>query len=197
MLAQRGPGGPKAAPMPAVTLSKDWNFTMGTLLLKAEKASDSLERMLAVCRRAPRPSRPSNQQCSRHRAAPLHGYCASSQASFPVQALPQLPPGGGAPPPPPPPPAHPPPRRRRAVLAFLSAALRPGARFADTACVALGQHHLSHRELGELHRGDPTRVYLQELCTHHPGDGPVRPAKYGAEGHADVAAWALRVTPVR
>jgi hypothetical protein len=54
MLQQRAPGGPKAARAPATTSLKDWRATMGSLLIKAEKATDSLERMLAVCRRAER-----------------------------------------------------------------------------------------------------------------------------------------------
>ena len=42
------PGKSKAKPGP--TQMKDWHTSLGGLALKAEKATDSLERMLAVCR---------------------------------------------------------------------------------------------------------------------------------------------------
>ena len=60
----------------------------------------------------------------------------------------------------------------------------------------LGQHYLSHRELGTFHRGDLTRVYLQELCAYAPDDGPTDPVKYSATGHVDVATWNFDFTPV-
>jgi hypothetical protein len=81
------------------------------------------------------------------------------------------------------------------VLAFLTALLRPGSRFQDVPCILLGQHYLSHRDLPDLHRGDATRIYLQELAAHDPGDGPTRPAKYGGEGHTDVARWEVAAAP--
>ena len=42
------PGKSKQKPGPAQI--KDWHASLGVLALKAEKATDSLERMLAVCR---------------------------------------------------------------------------------------------------------------------------------------------------
>lgn len=115
------------------TYARDWHASLGGLLLKAEKATDSLERMLAVS---------------------------------------------------------------RLLSAFLVNLLRPGSRFTDTPSVILGQHYLSHRELGQFHRGDLTRVYLQELCSYDPIDGPVPSAKYNAPGHVDVARWNVSITPI-
>lgn len=82
-------------------------------------------------------------------------------------------------------------------MALLTHLLRPGTRFGDTPCVILGQHYLSHRELGIMHRGDMTRVYLQELCAYDPVEAPVPvPQKYDAPGHADVAVWRVGFAPV-
>lgn len=126
------PGKSKAKPGP--TQIKDWHASLGGLALKAEKATDSLERMLAVC---------------------------------------------------------------RSTLAFLNNLLRPGTRYQDTPCIILGQHYLSHRELGIFHRGDLTRVYLQELCTYDPVEAPIPCAsKYRTPGHTDVATWKFNIQPV-
>jgi len=40
----------KSKSKPGQTQMKDWHASLGGLALKAEKATDSLERMLAVCR---------------------------------------------------------------------------------------------------------------------------------------------------
>lgn len=114
------------------TQFKDWHALLGNLALKAEKATDSLERMLAVC---------------------------------------------------------------RAVVAFLTQLLRPGVRYQDTPSVILGQHYLSHRELGAFHRGDLTRVYLQELCSYDPVEAPIPSGKYSNPGHTDIALWNLNFVP--
>jgi hypothetical protein len=61
----------------------------------------------------------------------------------------------------------------------------------------LGQHYLSHRELGIFHRGDLTRVYLQELCTYDPVEAPIPCTyKYQTQGHTDVATWKFNIQPV-
>jgi len=122
----------KSKPKADVTLSKDWHTSLSALLLKSEKAPDSLERMLAAC---------------------------------------------------------------RAVISFLVQILKPGSRHLDTPTVILGQHYLSQREMGEHHRGDPTRVYLQELCSYDPIEQPVNPKKYSAPGHTDIARWHVHFIP--
>ena len=129
------PGRPAAAKNKqkfSPTHSKDWHAVLGNLALKAEKATDSLERMLAVC---------------------------------------------------------------RAVIAFLTHLLRPGTRYQDTPSVILGQHYLSHRELGAFHRGDLTRVYLQELCSYDPVEAPIPSSKYRQPGHTDIATWSFNFVP--
>ena len=120
---------------PGVTMptqSRDWYAIQGSQLLKAEKASDSVERMLAVC---------------------------------------------------------------RSLIDFLIDLLRPGIRYSDTPSVILGQHYLSHRELGALYRGDVTRAYVQELCSFDPIESPVPCAKYKAPGHQDVATFKVHFIP--
>jgi hypothetical protein len=85
----------------------------------------------------------------------------------------------------------------RSTLAFLTNLLRPGTRYQDTPSVILGQHYLSHRELGIFHRGDLTRVYLQELCTYDPVEAPIPCiSKYRIPGHTDVAKWKFNIQPV-
>jgi len=133
-LATRPPRaiGGKSKSKVSITASRDWHASLGGLILKAEKAPDSLERMLAVC---------------------------------------------------------------RAAIAFLVQILKPGSRFIDTPTVILGQHYLSHRDLGEQHRGDVTRVYVQELCSYDPVEEPITPPKYLGAGHVDVAKWSLGFFP--
>lgn len=114
------------------TQSRDWYAVQGGQLLKAEKATDSVERMLAVC---------------------------------------------------------------RSLMDFLVDLLRPGIRYADTPSVILGQHYLSHRDLGTLYRGDVTRAYVQELCSFDPVEGPIPCNKYKAPGHQDVARLNIHFVP--
>lgn len=111
----------------------DRHTQLSSLLLNAEKASDSLERMLAVC---------------------------------------------------------------RAVFCFITDVIRPGRGFQDVPVVVLGQHYLSHRELSEKWKGDPTRVYLQEICAYDPSYGATMPGKYKKEGHTEISRLALKIAPV-
>lgn len=112
---------------------KDWHASLGALLLKSEKAPDSLERLLAIC---------------------------------------------------------------RYVLVFLTTILKPASRFQDTPCVILGHHYLSHRELAEIYRGDPTRVYLQEICSYDTQEAPIHSSKYSSTGHTNVVKCNLDIHPV-
>eukprot|EP00204_Picochlorum_oklahomense_P001907 CAMPEP_0118808762 /NCGR_PEP_ID=MMETSP1161-20130426/36148_1 /TAXON_ID=249345 /ORGANISM="Picochlorum oklahomensis, Strain CCMP2329" /LENGTH=367 /DNA_ID=CAMNT_0006738155 /DNA_START=93 /DNA_END=1194 /DNA_ORIENTATION=+ len=84
----------------------------------------------------------------------------------------------------------------RLVLTFISQIVKPGKRSQDIPTVVLGEHYLSHREMGEeLHRGDHTRSYLQELCAYDPVEAPIRPRTYYDEGHSEVATCTVRVIP--
>jgi hypothetical protein len=82
------------------------------------------------------------------------------------------------------------------LISFLTHILKPGTRWTDTPTVILGHHHLSHRELPDLLRGDPTRVYVQELCSYDPQEEPVPCKKYAQSGHNDVAKWLVQVVPI-
>jgi hypothetical protein len=84
----------------------------------------------------------------------------------------------------------------RSLFLLLTDIFRPGRTFQDTPVVILGQHYLSHRELTERWKGDPTRVYLQEICAYDPNDGPTVPSKYTEDGKSEVAKLALRLAPV-
>lgn len=78
-------------------------------------------------------------------------------------------------------------------MVYLTHILKPGTRWADTPTVIMGHHQLTHRDLPEIYRGDPTRVYVQELCSYDPQEEPIVPKKYLEQGHTDVGKWLLQV----
>jgi hypothetical protein len=84
----------------------------------------------------------------------------------------------------------------RLLLTFLTQIMKPGRKFQDTPTVVLGEHYLSHRDLsGDLHRGDHTRSYLQELCAYDPIEAPVNPKKYSEQGHTEVGTMFVSLVP--
>ena len=85
----------------------------------------------------------------------------------------------------------------RLYFTFITQLMKPGSRFADIPTVVLGEHYLSHRNLsGELHRGDHTRSYLQELCAYDAVEAPV-PTAYETDvaGHVDVGTFSVNLVP--
>jgi len=85
----------------------------------------------------------------------------------------------------------------RLYFTFLAQLMKPGSKFGDIPTVVLGEHYLSHRNLsGELHRGDNTRSYLQEICAYDPVEAPI-PTGYATDtaGHVDVGTMSVNLVP--
>lgn len=85
----------------------------------------------------------------------------------------------------------------RLYFTFLTQIMKPGSKFGDIPTVVLGEHYLSHRNLtGELHRGDHTRSYLQEICAYDPVEAPI-PTGYSTDvaGHVDVGTMKVDMVP--
>lgn len=85
----------------------------------------------------------------------------------------------------------------RLYFTFLAQLMKPGSKFGDIPTVVLGEHYLSHRNInGELHRGDNTRSYLQEICAYDPVEAPI-PTGYETDtaGHVDVGMMNVNLVP--
>ncbi|GAB4816355.1 hypothetical protein N2152v2_003401 [Parachlorella kessleri] len=162
---------PGKSKVPDPTKQTDRHTQLAGLLLKAELAPDSLERMLAVCRQA----------------APLSAvrgvlrYLGASSASsdgfsyrFFLNDT-----------------AY---RHCQVLLCWLTDLMRPGRGFQDMPVVTLGFHALSHRDMAERYKGDPTRVYLQEGVLYE-AHGPTQHDKY-LQGGVALAALKLAFSPV-
>lgn len=85
----------------------------------------------------------------------------------------------------------------RLYFTFLTQLMKPGSKYGDVPTVVLGEHYLSHRNIhGELHRGDNTRSYLQEICAYDPVEAPI-PTAYETDtaGHVDVGMLSVNMVP--
>ncbi|KAG1659542.1 hypothetical protein FOA52_016165 [Chlamydomonas sp. UWO 241] len=74
---------------------------------------------------------------------------------------------------------------------------RGGADAGQTPVTLLGQHYLSHRELGSAHSpgGGSQRVYLQEICTFDAAEVPKQVPRIGREGAVPLASLHWWVDP--
>lgn len=85
----------------------------------------------------------------------------------------------------------------RLYFTFLTQLMKAGSKVGDMPTVVLGEHYLSHRNIhGELHRGDNTRSYLQEICAYDPVEAPI-PTAYETDtaGHVDVGMMSVNMVP--